>query len=150
MTVLAKIGDKSTEISTYEEAEELGIELIESIELVDASQLEEAIARREHITPHNLKAFLALAELSEEAQVAVYFLTDDLGYTLENAIDRVGEVCLYEGSAADYAYDLAEDLGAKIPDWLVIDWHATGRDLIASGDICEVWGGYVVTNPQAL
>ncbi len=71
----------------------------------------------------------------------------DLGYNLSDALDRHEDVCLYEGSAADYAYDLINDT-CEVPEYLrnYIDYDAIARDMEINGELTEINRELIVTN----
>ena len=91
--------------------------------------------------------FEMLDDLDETAAIQLTFLMDDIGYSLEDALERYEDVCLYEGKASDYAYDLFEDC-YDIPDSLryYIDYEAIARDMAINGEITEIAFGRIVTN----
>ena len=91
--------------------------------------------------------FEELENLEETGATQLTFLLDDIGYSLSDALARYEDVCLYEGTAPDYAYDLYEDC-YEIPEHLrsCIDYDAIARNLKLGGDITELSHELIVTN----
>ncbi len=73
----------------------------------------------------------------------------DIGYSLQDALERYEEVCLFDGSAADYAYDLINET-CEVPENLsyYIDYDAIARDMELGGEITEINRELIVTNLQ--
>jgi hypothetical protein len=71
----------------------------------------------------------------------------DLGYNLSDALERYEEVCLFDGSAADYAYDIINET-CEVPEYLsnYIDYDAIARDMEINGEITEINRELIVTN----
>ncbi len=69
-------------------------------------------------------------------------LIEHFGYRPDEALDRLDELHLTEGSAADYAERYLDDSGLmdQVPDSLrpYIDTDAFARDLLLNGDIIEL------------
>ena len=70
-----------------------------------------------------------------------------LGYNLSDAQERYEEVCLFDGSAADYAFDLINET-SEVPEYLrnYIDYDAIARDMEISSEITEISRELIVTN----
>ncbi|MES9994012.1 MAG: antirestriction protein ArdA [Candidatus Thiodiazotropha sp.] len=87
-----------------------------------------------------------LEDLDETQAVQLTFLLD-LGYSLEDALDRYEDVYLHEGTAEDYAYELINDT-TEVPESLrfYIDYEAIARDMKANGEIVEIERELIVTN----
>lgn len=90
--------------------------------------------------------------LGEFEQIGLAYLMDDCGYDFEDAIERANEVCIYEGSEEDYAYELVEDC-YDLPEFAktYFDYEKFGRDLRLGGDITEFTHNnieYIITNPM--
>ena len=68
--------------------------------------------------------FDVLEELDQTEATQMIVLLD-LGYSLSDALERYEEVCLFDGSAADYAYDLINET-SEVPEYLrnYIDYDA--------------------------
>lgn len=92
--------------------------------------------------------FEELNELDETAATQMMFLLD-LGYNLQDALERYDDVCLNNGSAADYAYDLINET-SEVPEHLLnyIDYDAIARDMEINGEITVINHELIVTNPQ--
>jgi antirestriction protein len=100
-----------------------------------------------------LVAFMEGADDNERR--AFRWLVDDLGRTVADAIERAPDVSIYDGEAADYAAEFAEDCYSAaldaMPDFLKfhIDWQGVARDLLIGGDIAQAEdaeGRFIVTN----
>lgn len=105
---------------------------------------------------------LANAAGINQANIAIWFETlDDLdahdatrltfllerGFNLEDALSRYEDVCIYQGSARDYAQELIEET-TQIPENLqyYIDYEAIARDMRINGEIEEIDSETLVTN----
>ncbi len=90
--------------------------------------------------------FETLEDLDATEAEQLSFLLD-MGYDLTDALDRYDEVCFFEGSASDYAYDLINET-TEIPDNLsmYIDYDAIARDMKLNGEIVELERERLVTN----
>ena len=92
--------------------------------------------------------FEQLDDLDETAAIQLCFLLD-LGYNIDEVLDRYEDVCLFEGKASDYAYDLVNET-TEIPENLryYIDYEAIARDMQINGEIAEIERELIVTNAQ--
>lgn len=71
--------------------------------------------------------WLSLDERQREIVAAYAEALGSHDFDLSDALDRfVGE---YD-SGADYAQQLAEDMGAEIPSWMTVDWEATWENTL--------------------
>mgnify|MGYP003641007555 CR=1 FL=1 len=94
------------------------------------------------INQANLKQwFDDFEELDEEETAKATYLAGDIGYDIDNTLDRLDDVTLFEGTALEYTEQFIEDTGMlqEIPDHLryYFDTEAYARDLLAGGDIVE-------------
>ncbi|MEW8418834.1 MAG: antirestriction protein ArdA [Candidatus Thiodiazotropha endolucinida] len=124
-----------------------GCEEVE-IQFIDGDDYLADLARAINIGQGDIdRWYEELENLDETATTQICFLMGDLGYNLSDALERFEEVCLYEGKAEDYAYDLYEDC-YDIPEHLrlYIDYEAIARDLKINGDINEIRYDLIVTN----
>ena len=55
--------------------------------------------------------------LDDREKVALYYLTADAGCTLDNAMDKIDDVCLYEGRLQEAAEELFDENG-RVHDWI--------------------------------
>ncbi len=71
----------------------------------------------------------------------------DRGFSLDEALTRYDWVCIFYGSAADYARDLIEET-TEIPENLryYIDYDAIARDMGYNGEIEEIAHDIIVAN----
>lgn len=90
--------------------------------------------------------FDQLEDLDETSVVQLTYLLE-CGYSLDDALDRYEDVCLFEGKASDYAYDLINET-TEIPESLryYIDYDAIARDMQINGEIAEITHELIVTN----
>lgn len=105
----------------------------------DNSRLFKAVG----VNQANLKTWFDRYEIMDEDDaVKAIYLADHLGYRLDDMIDRLEDVYLYEGTALDYAESYLEDTGLldQIPESLrfYFDTEAFARDMILGGDISEL------------
>ena len=99
------------------------------------------------VSQANLKRWCETFEgLDEETTTKLVYLIDHLGYTPAEALDRLDDVQLFEGTAQEYAEQLLEDTGLldALAEHLrrYFDTEAFARDLLLGGDIsqCEIDG----------
>jgi len=101
------------------------------------------------ISQGNLETwFEDLEPISDDDNKAIqimYLL--DIGYKLDDAIERFDEVCIFHGSASDYAEELFEDC-YDIPEHLIhyIDYEKIARNLEIEGSITEFSYQVFITN----
>jgi antirestriction protein len=90
--------------------------------------------------------FEQLEDLDETSVVQLAYLLE-CGYNLDDALDRYEDVCLFEGTASDYAYDLINET-TEISESLrgYIDYDATARDMQLNEGIVEISRELIVTN----
>ena len=91
----------------------------------------------------NLKDWFDRYEaMDEDDAVKAIYLADHLGYLLDDMIDKLDDVCLFEGTAIEYAESYIEDTGLleQIPENLrfYFDSEAFARDMLLGGDINEI------------
>ena len=78
--------------------------------------------------------------LDDREKVALYYLTADAGCTLDNAMDKIDDVCLYEGRLQEAAEELFDEIYAHdIPESIrcYIDYEKFARDCEMGGDMTE-------------
>lgn len=94
--------------------------------------------------------FEELDNLDETAVTQIIALLD-CGHSLTDALERYEDVCLFNGTASDYAYELINDT-TEIPDSLryYIDYDAIARDMKINGEIIEINHDLIVTNAHEL
>jgi len=90
--------------------------------------------------------FEELDDLDEDQSTAIIFLLDR-GYSISDALERYEDVCIIEGKASDYAYDLINET-TEIPESLhyYIDYDAIARDMELNGEIEEISNERIVSN----
>lgn len=89
------------------------------------------------------------ADLDDDQELALEWLVNDIGKGFEDAIKLVDDVCLFKGSASDYAYELIDDC-YDLPDFAkaYFDYDKFGRDLEIGGDIIDLSYNTFVTNAR--
>lgn len=113
--------------------EEFEIQFIEG----DDAELFEACG----INQSNLSTwFDDIEDKDENEKIALYFLTGELGYSLDQAMDKVEDVIIFEGDAKEAAEELFDECYAHtIPENLrfYFDMDKFARDLEIGGDFNE-------------
>ena len=97
--------------------------------------------------------FGSFEDLEGDEAIKALYLAEDLHCTMNNLLDKLDDVMLYEGTAQDYCWDYLQDCGIleQIPEHLrfYFDDEAYARDMVLNGDITEfradntdyiVWG----------
>jgi len=90
--------------------------------------------------------FENLEDLEPENVIRLCYLLDQ-GLDIESALEHTDAVCLYHGTAEDYAQEIIEET-TDIPENLraYIDYNAIARDMKLSGEIVEIEHALIVTN----
>lgn len=95
------------------------------------------------INQANLKQwFEDFESLDGEDLIKALYLANDLHCSIDEVLGHMDDVCLFEGSALEYAEQFIEDTGMldEMPENLrfYFDTEAFARDLIIGGDITEI------------
>ena len=125
-----------------------GCEEVE-IQFIDGDDHLAWLANAANINQSNICLWFAeLDDLDETAVIQLCFLLDHC-YNVDEVLDRYEDVCLFEGKASDYAYDLINET-TEIPESLrsYIDYDAIARDMQINGEIAEIERELIVTNAQ--
>ena len=125
-----------------------GCEEVE-IQFIDGDDHLARLANAANINQCNICLWFAeLDDLDETSVIQLCFLLE-LGYNVDEVLDRYEDVCLFEGKASDYAYDLINET-TEIPESLrsYIDYDAIARDMQINGEIAEIERELIVTNAQ--
>lgn len=101
----------------------------------------------------------AIAEVlnddDDDKQHGLLWLVNDVGYSIRDALQRCEDVRTFDGSAADYACELAaevvENFAERGNQWPFncIDWDHAARELLIGGDMAEAEQDgerFIVTN----
>lgn len=132
--------------------EERGIEEVE-IQLIEGSTVESRLFDAAEITRGNIETWFDEVEnLDEEQQVGLLWLVSYAGYKLDDALLKVEDVRLFEGSAEEYAEELLDE-GVISEEQLkqYFDAEKFARDLDFGGDIAEInvdGRNFVITDPN--
>lgn len=91
----------------------------------------------------NLKDwFERYEDMDEDNAIKAIYLADHLGYRLDDMIDRLYDVMLFEDTAIEYAENHIKDAGLldQMSENLrfYFDTEAFARDMIMGGDISEL------------
>lgn len=78
--------------------------------------------------------------LADYQKPALFYLVEQCGYDLSEALECYDDVCLYEGPLLDAATELFDEIYLpEVPEALrfYIDYEAFARDCRLGGDMCE-------------
>ena len=94
------------------------------------------------IGQHNIAEWYDMLDtVTDDMMPALFYLLDDTGETLSDALQHLDDVSVTEGTALDYAHDYIEDSGmlSTLAGNLryYFDHEAFARDMVLNGDICE-------------
>jgi hypothetical protein len=90
--------------------------------------------------------------LEDYEKAALFYLVDQVGYRLNEALEKIADVCISECSLIDAASELFDECYlSEVPQAIqnYIDYDAFARDCRLGGDMCEFrFGGttWTVTN----
>jgi len=100
--------------------------------------------------------FNDIENLDDNEKAALFYLCDDVGYGIQDALEKLEDVTLYEGPLKDAAGELFDDCYLSDVPALVqqyIDYDAFARDCQQAGDMAEFdFNGttYTCTNASGL
>lgn len=81
-------------------------------------------------------------ELDGDEAIKAIYLAEDLHCTMDDLLDKLEDVMLFEGTAEEYVDQYLEDCGIldQIPEQLqyYFDSKAYARDMLINGDITEL------------
>ena len=94
------------------------------------------------IGQHNITAWFDMLDTIDDDQLpALYYLLDDRGETLTDALQQLDDVMVTEGTALDYATSYIDECGLldSMPEQLryYFDYEAFARDMVLNGDVTE-------------
>lgn len=123
-----------------------GCEEVE-IQFIDGDYHLASLAGAASIHQGNVALWFETLDNLDEAEAAQLLFLVDCGYNLEGALERYEDVCLFDGTAEEYAYDLINET-TEIPESLryYIDYAAIARDMKLSSEITEIRHDLIVTN----
>ncbi|MES9822831.1 MAG: antirestriction protein ArdA [Candidatus Thiodiazotropha endolucinida] len=129
-----------------EELNKKGCEEVE-IQFIDGEDHLARLADAANVDQGNVDTWFDVLEDLEEDEVTQLLFLCDCGYSLSEALGRYEDVCLYQGTASDYAYDLINET-TEVPEHLsyYIDYDAIARDMKINGEIVELSYDLIVTN----
>lgn len=129
-----------------EKLNQKGCEEVE-IQFIDGDDYLADLANTAHIGQGDINTWFEDLEYLDESETIQLIFLLGLGYSLNDAMERCEDVCLFNGSAKDYAYDLINET-TEIPDNLrcYIDYDAIARDMKFNGEIFEINHDLIITN----
>jgi len=100
----------------------------------DEQQLFTAMSGRDGLYPVDLEDYYDVIDMNDGEKAALYWLLDNLQMKIADALKKIEDVGLREGSAEDYVYDFIEDVGlpGNAADFY-FDYDRFGRDLSIDG-----------------
>jgi hypothetical protein len=85
--------------------------------------------------------FSLLDNVEDHLLPALYYLLDNIGETMSEALEHLDDVMVFEGTPLDYAHEYIEDTCAleDMPEPLryYFDFEAFARDMVLGGDVTE-------------
>ena len=84
--------------------------------------------------------FDTIEDLQDYEKAALFYLTNCAGYRLNDALEKIEDVCISECSLIDAASELFDDCYlSEVPEAVrpYIDYEAFARDCRLGGDMCE-------------
>jgi hypothetical protein len=131
--------------------------LVEEFEIQFIDGDDSALFNACGINQSNLDTWFDVIELLSEAEkLNLYYLVEVVGYSLEQALDKLEEPNIYDGNLLDAASELFDECYLpSLPDSIkyYIDYEKFARDCQLGGDMCEFeYDGktYTCTNVAAL
>lgn len=118
------------------------------IQFIDGTDEELALSKIIDLTQCTIEEFFDRCDedYNEEELIAIDYLVNNVGYSVEQAFDRFGEVQIYNGNINDWAYDQAEAYGLEGFALQYFDEAAFVNDCTCNGDIVELDYQIYVTN----
>jgi antirestriction protein len=100
----------------------------------DEQQLFTAMSGRDGLYPIDLEDYYDVIDMDDGEKAALYWLLDNLNMKIADALGKIEDVGLHEGSAKDWAYDFIEEVGVpgNAADYY-FDYDRFGRDLSIDG-----------------
>jgi len=81
-------------------------------------------------------------DMDETDAIKAISLIEDFGYEADTVLEHLDDLCLFEGTAVEYAEHYLEESGllSQVPESLryYIDTEAMARDMVLGGDITEL------------
>ena len=117
--------DKKEAKSPHEEFE---------IQFIDGDDLEIAVFNAMEVNQSNLHEFFDAVDSVDESDLpALQYLTTVYGMDFAEALEKVEDVSVFEGTAKDYAYELIDEIGVEGITGDYFDYEAFGRDVDIEG-----------------
>jgi hypothetical protein len=126
------------------------------IQFIDGTSEEADLFQACGVNQANLSEFIELLDETDEHNLPAIAYLCELGYSMEQAKDRMDDVSLYQGNLTDAAEELFDECYLhQIPENLhaYIDYERFTNDCRLSGDMAEFeFGGktYTVTNASGI
>lgn len=104
------------------------------IEFIDGDDIEFAVYNAMGVNQSNLHEFFDAVDSVDEYDLpALQYLTTIHGMDFAEALEKVEDVSVFEGTAKDYAYQLIDDIGAEGVRGDYFNYEAFGRDVDLEG-----------------
>jgi Antirestriction protein (ArdA) len=110
------------------------------LQFIDGESIDAELFEAAGINQANLEKWDDLEALDDDDKVKLVYLLDSVGYELNDALDTLDDVMIFEGNLRDAAEELFDECYAHdIPENLrhYIDYEAFARDLDMNGDMSE-------------
>lgn len=154
---ISKSGFYFTDLESYQKGVEAsGAEEFE-LQFIDGSSEDAQLFSSCGINQANLEQwFDDVIDLEDYEKAALFYLCSDVGYSLEDALDKYEDVSLYHGELSEAAAELFDDCYlSEVPEHVraYIDYDAFARDCEMGGDMSEFsFGGntYTCTNASCI
>lgn len=114
------------------------------LDFIDGTSFEYFIADKFFKKSHDVKKYFEIIDeyeglITEENIVAIEYLLEYNNLSVEDALDQMEDVMIFEGTAEDYAieiyeHEIEEKLGRLA---YYFNYKALGRDFILNGDVYE-------------
>ena len=97
-----------------------------------------------------------IENLDDQQKAALFYLVDQVGYRLNEALEKLADVCISECSLIDAASELFDECYLpEVPEAVrnYIDYEAFANDCRLGGDMCEfIYAGttYTCTNASGV
>jgi len=126
-----------SDFDEYEEKEEKSPHEEWMIEFIDGDGSEAALFQAMGVNQGNLDTYFDVLDegWGDEEMVALVYLTQDLGYKIDEALEKVEDVSIVEGTAEDYAYEYLEAVGYPTSNDWYFDHERFGRDVDIEGSM---------------
>jgi hypothetical protein len=140
---LAHVGFYFTSLEEFEAGmDKLRKQGAEEVELDYTDGDDYALFNAAGVNQGNIGEWFKLRDELEDYQLpALFYLLDNMGDTMAEALEHLDDVSVFEGNAQDYVHEYIEDTGMldALPEQLryYFDYEAFARDMVLNGDVTE-------------